>query len=348
MMHSRTMRTTILLMILVLVVGLTVNHLLSYRTKSVGKPSMAGIDLDNYPKVDGSTSTYPIGQMLFARAMGLDGELRNTGTSWAGLDVTFPMDARYETILKFRDMKDKFEHHGTHGAYMRLIGKGKNIDKNDPLTDSGDKVLILVARKPSPDEIEAAKKVGVELDIRPIAKDAFVFIANRDCPVKSLMLDQIKGIYTGKIKNWKEIGGPDMSIMAYSRDENSGSQQLMEDLVMKGEKMMQVSPSKTLMSMAGLIDSVANGRDSIAYSVYYYERYQDQNLRVKLLAVNGVRPSSKTIADGTYPLVSDVYAVTWKNLDKDSSVAKLRDWVLSNDGQRLIAKCGYVPIRKVK
>jgi phosphate transport system substrate-binding protein len=113
-----------------------------------------------------------------------------------------------------------FGHHGTHSAYLNLI--------------NGEADLILVARSPSMMEFELAQLSGVEFDIRPVALDAFVFIANENNPVDGLSLDEIQRIYTGELTNWDQVGGPEGEIHPYQRDEQSGSQQLMLSLVMKG------------------------------------------------------------------------------------------------------------------
>jgi ABC-type phosphate transport system substrate-binding protein len=81
---------------------------------------------------------------------------------------------------------------------------------------------------------------------------------------------------------------------------------------------------------------------------FYYQDYMAPDFRgnVQILAVDGVMPSSTTIADGSYPLVTKVYAVTRKDLDKDSNGARLLTWLLSDDGQKTIARSGYVPLTK--
>ena len=110
-------------------------------------------------------------------------------------------------------------HHGTHSAYLNLI--------------NGEADLILVARSPFMEQLELAQLSGVKFDLRPIALDAFVFIANENNPVDGFSLDEIRRIYTGELTSWDQSGGPQGEIYPYQRDARSGSQQLMLSLVMK-------------------------------------------------------------------------------------------------------------------
>jgi phosphate transport system substrate-binding protein len=97
--------------------------------------------------------------------------------------------------------------------------------------------------------------------------------------------------------------------------------------------------------MGGPIDAVAKDPDALAYSVYFYEEFMNKNPANRLLAIDGVLPTRQTIADRTYPLTADVFVVTRKDLKADNPAAKVRDWLLSPAGQRLVADSGYVPIR---
>ena len=90
-----------------------------------------------------------------------------------------------------------------------------------------------VAPAESPDGLALARTQSVHLDVVPVALDAFVFLANTENPVRNLATSQIRDIYAGKIEDWKVVGGLKRGITAYQREENSGSQQLMRDLVMK-------------------------------------------------------------------------------------------------------------------
>lgn len=281
----------------------------------------------DYPRVDGSTSTYPL-QMIIAC------KIYNVACSW-----TYGALAPTPTVVvkPVSNALPAINHNGTHPAYMNLI-QGK--------TD-----LILVARVPSQDERDAAQAQGVALDVQPVALDAFVFLLNPDMPLDNLTLDNIRDIYTGKITDWSQLGvtkeGVDLTIRAYQRERNSGSQELMESLVMKGTPMIEAR-DLMITSMAGLIEAVAYDPWAIGYSVFYYVKYMNPRPYweeyLKMIGIEGVQPTRDTIQTGTYPLTSQVYMVTRTDLPQDSTAMMLRDWLLSPGGQDVVASSGYVSL----
>jgi phosphate transport system substrate-binding protein len=221
-------------------------------------------------------------------------------------------------------------HSGTHGAYVNLIQK-----KTD---------LILVAREPSQDEVREAVALNVELDVQPIARDAFVFLVHSDNPVESLSLEQIRDIFAGRIADWAEVGGFAAEIHTYQRNPNSGSQELMEKLVMRGDAMLD-SPDMILETMMGPINAIRDDPLGIGYSVYFYAAniFPDENVR--MVAVEGTGPSSLTIADGSYVLSTEVYAVLRDDTPGSSPARTLRDWLLTGEGQHAVEESGYVCLR---
>ncbi|HOS43737.1 MAG TPA: substrate-binding domain-containing protein, partial [Armatimonadota bacterium] len=203
--------------------------------------------------------------------------------------------------------------------------------------------LILVAREPSDDELALAKEHGVELDVRPIALDAFVFVVNAKNPVESLTLDDIRRIYTDNIVEWRQVGGKAGKIRPFTRNANSGSQELMEKLVMKGVK-MPAHADRMALTMIDILDRVAEEPNAIGYSVFYYEAIIAPNAKNRLLAIDDIQPTAESIADGSYPLVEPVYAVIRADAKEGSPERRLRDWLLSPNGQQLIRQSGYIPI----
>ena len=222
------------------------------------------------------------------------------------------------------------EHSGTHESYVNLI--------------SGKADFLLVARPPSDDELRSARSARVKLEVTVVALDAFVFLVNARNPVDDLTIDQVRGIYTGAITDWAEVGGTAGQIKAYQRDRNSGSQELMEALVMKGTRMIE-APDMIMETMAGPINAVGRDPQGIGYSVYYYATVMLPDSKVKLVGVGGAMPTSETIGRRTYPLVAEVYAALRGGMPRDSTAVMLRDWLLTTDGQAVVVESGYVTAR---
>lgn len=208
---------------------------------------------------------------------------------------------------------------------------------------------VIFVSEPSDDILQRASDAGVEFEMIGIGRDGFVFVVNQDNPVQSLTVAQIQDIYTGKITNWREVGGEDLDIIAYQREQNSGSQNLMEKMVMQGLPMMEVPTELMIDSMAGLIDSVAssyeNSRSAIGYSIYLYAKEQYVKDSIRFLSIDGVEPSDETIASGEYPLSKIVYAVIRADEPEDSPARQLVNWLLTDEGQQAVIAGGYTGIR---
>ena len=184
--------------------------------------------------------------------------------------------------------------------------------------------------------------------------EGFLFFVNENNPVKSLTTEQIRKIYSGKIKNWKELGGNDNEIIPYQRELNSGSQSGMLKLVMKDTPIMEARKENIIEGMQAIVNLVSdydNGENSIGYSYYYYATtmYDDIDSsvtdRIRFVAVDGVEPSAKTIQDGTYPIRTAYYIVINKAEKENSDVRKLVNTMLSDWGQDVAEEAGYVSIK---
>ncbi len=287
------------------------------------------LSVENYPRVDGSTSAYPLQitlacLILDVPCIWLEGDLFSTTRS------IIP-DPEFEGSSDQVEKIYNIWHSGTHGSYMNLI--------------EGNADIIIVARPPSEDELQAAEQADLHLEFKPIALDAFVFLANEDNPVDDITLDDIRNIYTGEITDWRQLGGLFGEIHTYQRNRNSGSQELMESLVMRGAPMIE-SPDMILESMMGPIHAISDDPLGIGYSVYFYAAFIFPHERVKMIAVDGVHPTSENIAGRSYPLTTEVYAVIRGDAPHDSAARLLLDWLQTAEGQAAVAESGYVPILK--
>ncbi|MDR3242473.1 MAG: substrate-binding domain-containing protein [Clostridiales Family XIII bacterium] len=263
------------------------------------------IPTDRYPAVDGSTLTIPFSEAVAAAVMHTSIE-----------------EARTYVL-----------HNKTHAAYTNLVDG---------------KADIIFVTPPSQEELNYAKEAGVELEVIPILHDGFMFFVNAKNPVSSLSSDDIVKIYSGEITNWKDLGGSDSEITAYQRGVNSGSQTGMQNIVMKDVPMVKAPQELIIGLMDVIIDAVAfydNAESAIGYSYYYYAQNMWRDDRIKYLKVNGVAPSDESIADGSYPFISDTCMVLRKDEPADSSARKLADWILSDEGRMVAKGAGYVPIQ---
>ena len=172
-----------------------------------------------------------------------------------------------------------------------------------------------------------------------------MFFVHKDNPVESLTLEQIKGIYSGQITNWREVGGYNEKIVPFQRNEGSGSQSMF--LRLMGDTPVLEPDTKTQIGgMGEVIEEVAdykNKSTSIGFSFRYYVEGMIKNPDIKMIAVNGVAPTKENIKNGTYAIIAPVYAVTYEGNPK-KSVGQLIEWILSEEGQYIINETGYVGI----
>jgi phosphate transport system substrate-binding protein len=302
-------------------------------------PAMRSAVVANYPRVDGSTTTGPLARLLACDLLGVPCVW--SAPASANIERTYVPDpdasVSSETAARITGIKFST----THNAYVNLI-EGR--------TD-----VLLEARLPSPDELTEAAAKGVELQTNAFALDAFVFLVNVGNPTDSLPLANLRDVYAGKIGTWSAAGGdlidPAARINAYQREPNSGSQELMKQLVMGATPMID-APEMIVKTMAGPYNAIGgdpvtgNGGDrlGLGYSVYYYAAVMFSNPQVKMIGVDDVKPTSATISSRVYPLAAEVYLVTRKDAAAGSPALNYRDWLLSPDGQRVVGTSGYVPV----
>lgn len=265
--------------------------------------------LEEYPKVDASLATQPLTNAFFEN---FTGEKAN---------------------------EEELDYTNTHPGYVRLIN---------------DEVDLIVVTEPSEEELALAKEKGVELEVIPVVKEGFVFYANGENEVEDLTLEQIQKIYTGEITNWSEVGGADAEIVPYQRPANSGSQTGMLSLVMKDLELIEPKTENLVDTMAEIINLVSdydNGLNSIGYSYYYYATtmYDEIDSEVaqgiRLLGINGVKPTNETIQNGTYPIQTNYYIVINKAEPADSNTRRLVEAMLSERGQQVAEEAGYVRVK---
>ncbi len=208
---------------------------------------------------------------------------------------------------------------------------------------------LLLAGEPNAAVFTEMEEQGFAYEIETIAMDGLVFLVNENNPVDSLTTDQIRDIYTGKITNWSQVGGSDAEIIPFQRNEGAGSQALMKKLVM-GDTPLADPPEEYMASSMGELMSVVksydNSANAIGYSVYYYANDMQMAQGLKLLKVDGVEPSRETIRSGEYPHRNAYYCVIPASAGEDSPNRILFDWLMSEDGQKLIDLEGYVAAGK--
>lgn len=250
-----------------------------------------------------------------------------------GSTATLPLSiALYQqsTGVSRKEAEAAIFHTKTDSSYQSLAYRGTDL---------------LLVYEASPETKEMIEYMGVPLLIKPIGKDALVFLANQGNPVDSLTGEQLVQIYSGKIKSWDQAGGKSRPIEAFQRPDNSGSQTMMKKLVMKDQEMEEAPTGKVMGEMGELVEGVAaynNSQNALGYSVYFYAKNMYKKPELKFMAVNDVMPSNSTIKSGEYPYVNEFFAVIREDEPENSPARMLFDWLTTEDGQIFIESLGYV------
>lgn len=251
-----------------------------------------------------------------------------------GAAALFPVysafvNAVYPNTTKLHD--GIFEYNNTPDGYRLLAEKETDI---------------FIGVYPSDEQRAYAEENQTTFEYTPIGTEAFVFFVHKDNPITNLTTEQIKDIYSGKITNWKDVGGKNEKIAAFQRNEGSGSQSMLKRFM--GDTPIMDAPTEMVNDlMAGIIEQVADYKsktNSIGFSFRYYVEGIIKNPDIKMISIDGAAPTSENIRNGSYTILTPIYAVTYKE-NQNGNVDKLLEWILSDEGQYIINETGYVGIK---
>lgn len=194
-------------------------------------------------------------------------------------------------------------------------------------------------------ELDRAKVRGFVPKEFPVARDGLAIIVNPRNPLKSISMEQLKGIFNGSISNWKQVGGPDQAIIAVGRDSSSGTYGFFQDRVLgigrPYRSDMQTSPSTNAIAQVVSQDAGAIGYVGVAYAKAF-------GSKVKILPVSSgggapVEPTEENVRNGKYPLWRYLFMYTRGN--PTGAVKDFIDWVRGPEGQAIVTQVGYYPIK---
>jgi len=309
-----------------------------------------GITAENYPLIDGSTSTLPLVQGIYFR-------------------MFRPID-RAEAEKGEIAVVGGEEPWGVMG-YPGLPRQASQTVESYEMLVAGDVDLILVP-DPSDDVKRHAATAGVDLEYTLIGAEALVFITSGKNPVNEITTEQLLNVYAdATITNWADLGGKDGQLIALIRNKDSGSQAQMENLVLRGREIHpsfeKTNEERLRRTMSGMLASVGydeylnredQNRYTLGYTLYYYLQRELAMVRkrsegmaargvydIKPLAVDGVAPTPETILSKEYKLAMGYYAVIRQDEPADSPARKLVAWLLTDAGQQTVTAAGLGTLR---
>jgi phosphate transport system substrate-binding protein len=228
--------------------------------------------------------------------------------------------------------------------YFMAAHPDVNITVSESGSGNGAKSLVnavcdiaAMSRPMKDNEFKAATDKGIQPVAHVAALDGLPILVHPSNPVADLTLEQIRKIYAGEITNWKEVGGPDMTIVVITRDTNSGTYETFEGLVMDMQKIGE--KAEYVGSNGAIRQRVQSTPSAIGYAGLGFV-----DKTVKAIKVNGVYPAAATLRTGEYPIARPLFMYTNGYPKLGSSLYQFVTLHLTEDGQEMVEEIGFIPV----
>lgn len=246
-----------------------------------------------------------------------------------GSDTLLPLAQKWaETIMKIDPT-----------TTISVTGGGSGVGIAALIDGSTD--IATASRKIKMDEKLKLQEAGKTYTETIVAYDALSVIVNPENKVKKLTREQLEDIFTGKITNWKDVGGDDLAIVCYSRESSSGTYEFFKTTVLKNKN--YASACLMMPATASIIQSVSQTKGAIGYVGMAYVNSTVSAISVSFdSGTTYVAPSLTTAMDKTYPVTRPLYFYYLKNIE--TVIKPALTWILGTDGQKIVKEVGYVPL----
>ncbi len=244
-----------------------------------------------------------------------------------------------DTVLPLAQKEAELYMKKNAGKSVTVIGGGSGVGLAALVDNATD--IAMSSRKIKMDERMKMQDAGRAYKEVIVANDALSVIVNPQNKVSQLTRQQIEGIYTGKIKNWKEVGGDDMTIVVYSRETSSGTYEFFKDHVLNRKN--YASSVLNMPATGAIIQSVSQTKGAIGYVGLAYMTKEVKDIAVSYDGKKFVLGSIATAKDKTYPIVRPLYF--YYPTAKEASVKAFIDYILSPEGQKIVDEVGYVSLK---
>lgn len=225
------------------------------------------------------------------------------------------------------------------GTSITVIGGGSGVGIAALLDGTTD--IAQSSRKLKMDEKLKLQEAGRNIKEVQVAWDALSLIVHPSNPVKQLTREQIEGIYTGKIKNWKEVGGADLAIVAYSRESSSGTYEFFKEHVMNKKNF-----GTSILNMpatGAIVQSVSQTKGAIGYIGFAYMEKTVKDIKVSYdKGKTYIEPTVANAKSKVYPITRPLYYYFDKKIEKQ--VSPFVNYILSAEGQKNVSDVGYISL----
>lgn len=230
---------------------------------------------------------------------------------------------------------------------------GKNPETKIQVTGGGTGTGFAALQNKTTDICNASRKIKAKetencikaFGKRPteykVAMDGLSIYVNAENPLKAISVEELEGIFTGKVKNWKDVGGPDAPITVYSRENSSGTYEFFKEHVLQGKDFG--AGAQTLQGTAQVLQAVAKDKFGIGYGGAAYGQGAKHLMIAKTKGGEAIEPNEENVISGKYPISRYLFCYVNPALDKGDTAAYLK-WIRGEDGQKLVKDVGYYPL----
>ena len=222
---------------------------------------------------------------------------------------------------------------------VTVTGGGTGVGISALLDNTTD--IAMASRPIKFSEKMKIKSAGEDVAEIVVAYDALAVVAHPSNPVKQLTRQQLEDIFRGKITNWKQVGGDDRKIVVYSRETSSGTYEFFKESVLKNKNYM--ANSLSMPATGAIIQSVSQTKGAIGYVGLAYVSPRVKTLSVSYDGKHYAAPTVENATNKTNPIVRPLYY--YYNVKKKAEIDPLIQYILSPDGQDIIKKSGYIPVK---
>ena len=222
---------------------------------------------------------------------------------------------------------------------VTVTGGGTGVGISALLDNTTD--IAMASRPIKFSEKMKIKSAGEDVAEIVVAYDALAVVAHPSNPVKQLTRQQLEDIFRGKITNWKQVGGDDRKIVVYSRETSSGTYEFFKESVLKNKNYL--ASSLSMPATGAIIQSVSQTKGAIGYVGLAYVSPRVKTLSVSYDGKHYAAPTVENATNKTYPIVRPLYY--YYNVKKKAEIDPLVQYILSPDGQDIIKKSGYIPVK---
>ena len=243
-----------------------------------------------------------------------------------------------DTVLPLAQKEAENYMNKNSSAYVTVTGGGSGVGISALLDGTTD--IAMTSREIKFDEKLKLREKGKTVVEKIIAWDALAVIVNPSNRITKLTREQLEGIFTGKITNWKEVGGSDMKIVVYSRETSSGTYEFFKESVLLNKN--YTASVLSMPATGAVIQSVSQTPGAIGYVGLAYLNGNVKALSISYDGDNYVEPSYENAKNRSYPVVRPLMFYYVKT--DEQKVKPLIDYVLSAEGQNTVKNIGYIDV----